>query len=220
VLLVLVLLVAGVWLLIARPWESKAAEPASSPTVASEDTSDIKALPSPVMGTHTPTPTATKKSTPTPTLTPTGAPTPTATATKAAAAPCTSANVTVEALTDSSQYAAGKFPQMSIKLTNHGPDCTMNVGTTTQKLTITSGTDTWWRSTDCQVTSSDMIVTIKAGQTVTTAKPVPWQRERSSVSTCGPKDARPKAPGGGASYHLTVEIGGIESEDSKLFMLY
>ena len=56
-------------------------------------------------------------------------------------------------------YATGQNPLLSIKLTNNGTtDCTLNVGTSTQVFTITSGGDTWWRSTDCQTEPSDMVV--------------------------------------------------------------
>ena len=94
-------------------------------------------------------------------------------------------SVKVAAVTDHDTYSADQNPQLSISLTNSsGKDCTMNVGTTTQTFTITSGTDTWWRSTDCQQTPSDAIQTIKAGATITSSAPVVWDRTRSSVDTC------------------------------------
>jgi len=64
-----------------------------------------------------------------------------------------------------------------------------------------------------------MVVLIKAGQTVQSAAPLTWDRTRSSVSTCN-SQSRPKAPGGGASYHLGVEIGGIASARTAQFILY
>jgi len=126
----------------------------------------------------------------------------------------------VEALSDADTYAAGQNPQLSIRLTNEGEvDCTLNVGTTTQVFAVTSGDDVWWRSTDCQSEPSDMIATIAAGQSVSSATPVVWDRTRSSVSTCDAGN-RPVAPGGGASYHVTVEIGGIPAVASKQILLY
>ena len=98
-------------------------------------------------------------------------------------------------------------------------DCTLNVGTTTQVFAVTSGDDVWWRSTDCQSEPSDMIATLAAGQTVSSVTPVVWDRTRSSVSTCGTAN-RPVAPGGGASYHVTVEIGGVPAVASKQILLY
>jgi hypothetical protein len=216
-LLVIILVVAGVWLLIARPWASNAAAPTSSPTVGS---TGMTALPVPAAATPSPTATPTAHPTPPPS-TPTPTATPTAThAAVATAAPCTSANVSVDAVTDQTTYPGGQNPKLSIRLTNHGAsDCTMNVGTTTQKFTITSGSDTWWRSTDCQSEPSDMVVLIKAGQTVQSASPLTWDRTRSSVSTCTAA-GRPKAPGNGSSYHLAVEIGGIASTSTAQFILY
>ncbi|MNY65604.1 hypothetical protein D3C86_2028970 [compost metagenome] len=95
----------------------------------------------------------------------------------------------------------------------------MNVGTSAQSFTVTSGDDIWWRSTDCQSEPSDMIVLIGAGQTVSSAAPLTWDRTRSAVGTCADGN-RPMAPGGGASYHLSVEIGGIASTEPKQFLLY
>ena len=82
-----------------------------------------------------------------------------------------------------------------------------------------SGDDVWWRSTDCQSEPSDMIVLIGAGQTVSSATPLTWDRTRSAVGTCT-DGSRPHAPGGGASYHLSVEIGGISSTEPQQFLLY
>ncbi len=123
-------------------------------------------------------------------------------------------------MTDQDTYSAKQKPKLSIRLTNLSDvDCTLNVGTSTQVFTITSGSDTWWRSTDCQTKPSDQIVLLAAGQSVTSAEPLVWDRTRSSVKTCG-DDGRPKAAGGGASYHLSVEIGGVSSDDTAQFLLY
>ena len=198
VLLVLIiagLIGAGVWLAIAQPWRA---------------------------GDPTPTPSATASSTPTPdaTETPDSTDSPSPTPTAEAIAACTVRDVTVEALTDATSYAAGSLPQLSIKLTNtSGADCTINVGSSTQQFIVSSGSDVWWRSTDCQQEPSDMIVTLTAGQSVTSVQPVVWDRTRSSTDTCE-QENRPRAPGGGASYHVTVSIGGFESEQSRQIMLY
>jgi hypothetical protein len=116
-------------------------------------------------------------------------------------------------------YAAKQDPKLSIKLTNTSTvPCKINVGTATQSFVITSGTDTWWRSTDCQKDPSDMVVLLKAGQSVTSSTPVVWDRTRSSVNSCTSK-SRPIAPAGGATYHLTVSIGGFDSLTDTLFQL-
>lgn len=131
---------------------------------------------------------------------------------------CTSSDITVEALSDKAEYAQGENPQLSIRLTNTSANpCIMNVGTSAQSFTVTSGSDVWWRSTDCQSEPSDMEVTLSAGQTVTSSAPLTWDRTRSSVGTC--ESERPYAPGARATYHLSVSIGGIPSTGTASFVL-
>jgi cytoskeletal protein RodZ len=205
VLLIGILVVAAlVWLFIAQPWNGNAA-PAPSP--------------SPSVTTPAPTPSSTPSES-----TDAAADGASADAVDPAASAegvpaCTNDDVAIEALTDQSSYAADQNPQLSIRLTNTSDaECAINVGTSGQSFTITSGNDTWWRSTDCQSEPSDMIVTIAAGQTVTSATPITWDRTRSSVDSC--QDAnRAKAPAGGASYHLAVAIGGIPSTMTAQFLL-
>lgn len=211
-LIALVAVVAVVWLIIAQPWSGSANEgdgaaPAATQDAASELPSDGVDPTPDVSGESTPaaTPSA-------PAATPSTTPT---------AAACAARDITVEGLTDQTSYGSGQNPKLSIRLTNTGDeDCTLNVGTSTQVFTITSGSDTWWRSTDCQTTPSDMVVLLAAGQSVTSASPLVWDRTRSAVGTCAADASRPKAPGGGASYHLAVEIGGIPAADTTQILLY
>lgn len=191
------LLVIGlvVWLVAAPPWR---AAPTADPSPAASS-----AVP-------TPSPSA-----------PAASPTPSATPTQAAPSgpvECSPADITVDALTDKGEYGQGENPQLSIRLTNTSANpCTMNVGTSAQSFTVTSGSDVWWRSTDCQSEPSDMEVTLAAGQQVTSAAPLTWDRTRSSVGSCDGE--RPFAPGGGATYHLSVSIGGIPSAGTAAFIL-
>lgn len=215
VLLILIAIGVGIWLLVAQPWRA-AGEPTALPPVAPTATADPAALELPIPVTSTtPQPddadAATEPSA-TPTASPTPSPTPTAQA-------CRPSDLEVAALTDQDSYGGGESPRFSIALTNHGEDCVMNVGTTTQAFTVTSGTDTWWRSTDCQADPSDMVALLESGQTVTSAEPVEWDRTRSSVSTCD-AESRPNAGGGGATYHLEVEIGGVVSDVTTTFQLW
>lgn len=211
VLIVALLVIAGVvWLLIAQPWRGSAAGDDGSATPG----------PTQAAATDLPIPGASSAGT-----LEGGEETPAADAEVppadvTGAATCASGDITVEAVSDMDSYGSGQNPQLSIRLTNGGDeDCSLNVGTTTQKFTITSGNDTWWRSTDCQTEPSDMVVLLAAGQSVTSATPLTWDRTRSDVSTCASGD-RPIAPGGGASYHVAVEIGGISSTQSKQLLLY
>lgn len=199
VLLALILVVAvigiAVWLLIARPWATAGESPA--PTSSASTTATAPPA------TGSPTPDAT----------------PTAPATPAIVA-CEAKDIEVTAVTDADSYAAGVNPQLSISLTNKGAtDCTMDVGSSTQVFTVSSGADVWWRSTDCQENPSSMIATLTAGSTVVSKQPVTWDRTRSSVETCA-QENRQRAPGGGASYHVAVSIGGFPSTGTAQFLLY
>ena len=196
VLLALVVIGLFVWLVAAPPWR---ATPAAESTPA----------PSAPASTDAPSP---------PAPTPDAAPSPTPEQTSDGPAECTAADVRVEALSDQAEYPQGENPRLSIRLTNTGSsDCLLNVGTSAQSFTVTSGSDVWWRSTDCQTEPSDMEVVLSAGQEVTSAAPLTWDRTRSSVDTCDGE--RPFAPGGGATYHLSVAIGGIPSSGTVSFIL-
>jgi hypothetical protein len=131
---------------------------------------------------------------------------------------CTEKSVVVEALTDKGSYAANELPQLSLQITNNGKNpCTINVGTSQQVFTITSGTDVYWASTDCQVEPADAVVQLEPGQTVASSTPIAWDRTRSSTTTC--EGERPAVPAGGVSYHLTTSVAGIESAETKQFLL-
>ena len=142
----------------------------------------------------------------------------TPTPTPGAVSECTEDDVSVEALTDKSTYAAGELPQLSLRITNvAGAACSINVGTAAQVFTIESGSDTYWTSTDCQVEPSDAVVELAADQSVESSVPIAWDRTRSTPSTC--EGERPVAPAGGASYHLSTSVDGVKSESSKQFIL-
>lgn len=205
VLLIALLVIAGVvWALIAQPWNSFAS-PAPEPSPSAS-----RSAPSPSASTsEEPVPEQTapaEDAQPSPDLTPT-------------ADACVPGSLLIEALTDQTAYNQGQNPQLSIRLTNQGDtDCTLNVGTSAQAFVVSSGSDVWWRSTDCQTEPSDMIVLLAAGQQVTSSAPLTWDRTRSSVDSC--QGDRPLAPGGGATYHLSVAIGGISSTNTAPFQLY
>ncbi|GAB3122092.1 hypothetical protein [Glaciibacter psychrotolerans] len=132
---------------------------------------------------------------------------------------CDPAQVQVDALTDLDSYAVDQLPQLTLSVTNTGPvACTLNAGTSKQVYTITSGTDVWWTSTDCQTDSSDAEVTLEPNTPLKTSTPLEWQRIRSSPDTCDAAD-REAAPAGGASYRLSVSVDGIESASPTQFLL-
>lgn len=185
----------GIWLLIAKPWAAADASP--EPTSSSSQTPSS----TPTTDAESPSPSPSAEQTP-------------------AIVACEAKDVEVTAVTDAETYAAGVLPKLSISLTNKGTkDCTLDVGSTTQVFTISSGADVWWRSTDCQENPSSMIATLTAGTTVTSKDPVTWDRTRSSVETCD-QENRQRAPGGGASYHVEVSIGGFTSLTTTQILLY
>jgi cytoskeletal protein RodZ len=196
IILLLAVIAVAVWLVIAQPWADAASGgPVKTPSASPSETS---AQPTPEKTTDTPEPTETE----------------------AGPAPCRAADVIVEAVTDAESYQSGTNPQLSISLTNgSSTDCTIDVGSATQVFTVASGEDVWWRSTDCQENPSSMVVTLKAGQEVTSAEPITWDRTRSNVGTCDDEN-RPRAPGGGASYHVAVSIGGFDAVNTRQILLY
>ncbi len=211
-LLVLAGIGVGIWLLIAQPWQAQGSEPPEKTPVVTDTASDPGSEPEGDEGDEG------SEDAEGETGDDAGSDP------EAGAEPeigvCTGREVTVEPVTDATSYRSGVNPQLSISLTNSSAhDCTMNVGSSTQVFTIRSGNDIWWRSTDCQEEPSDMIVTLEAGQTVTSAAPVEWNRTRSAVNRCGDSD-RQRAPGRGASYHLSVEIGGVSSSGTKQIFLH
>lgn len=192
--LVIAAVAAGVWLAVAQPWMATTAAPAATRSTAPDDTSTV----APTPASPTPSPEDTE---------PPGV------------VACEANDVEVTAVTDADTYAAGELPKLSITLTSRSDrDCTLNVGSSTQRFVVTSGKDVWWRSTDCQTDPSDQIATLKAGSTVSTLTPVVWDRTRSAVDTCD-QENRSRAPGGGASYHVSVSIGGFDSATTRQIIL-
>lgn len=209
VLLILLLVVgAGVGLTLWQPWNGSPAPASPSPSAPSSSSS-APATPdaSPTEegadedAEETAEPGDEASSTPEPTET---------------VSACVTSDLTVMAVTDKDSYGAGELPKLSISLSNDSDQpCLINVGTAKQEFVITSGSDVWWRSTDCQTESSDQVVQLEPGTTVTSVEPVVWDRSRSSVTTCD--GSRPQALPG--TYHLSVSIAGITAADSRRFAL-
>ena len=147
-------------------------------------------------------------------------PTPTVAATSIAtgATACDPADIQLTAITDKNGYDAGETPLISMSITNTGAEaCTINAGTDAQEYVILSGTEQYWSSRDCQADAASTETTLQPGVPQAT-NPFPWDRTRSTTTTCD--STRPAVAAGGASYHLTVKLGDLESADSKQFLLY
>lgn len=130
---------------------------------------------------------------------------------------CDPAKVTVEAVTDAVAYDAGVNPQLQLVLKSTATSpCTIDAGSDVQVFTITSGEEVIWKSTDCQVDPQEQVQLLNPGVPVSSAS-LPWDRTRSSPDTCG--QPRDQVTAGGASYHLSVSVGDIESATTKQFIL-
>jgi hypothetical protein len=133
-------------------------------------------------------------------------------------AACAAGNISITPVTDAANYDATTKPQLSFTITNTGSEaCKINAGTSQQIYTITSGDETYWVSTDCQTDPSDTEAVLEPGVAVAST-PFTWDRTRSSKDTCSATD-RPQVPAAGASYHLNVQVAGIDSADSQQFIL-
>lgn len=130
---------------------------------------------------------------------------------------CTKDQIQLTAVVDKTAYDPTEDPKIAMSIKNTGSNsCHMDLGSSQQVLTISSGEEQYWSSKDCQTGGTNQDVTIKAGQTLTTPA-IAWDRTRSSTSTCD--SSRPSVTSGGASYHLQVGVGNIESKDSVQFIL-
>jgi hypothetical protein len=171
----------------------------------------------PGQATPEPVVTETAVAKPTPTVVE-ATPTPTPTVDVTDYKECTTKNLVVNPVVDSVDFPAGVNPNISLTIQNTGSTaCFYNVGTSQQVLTITSGAETYWMSTDCQTESSDTVAILEPGVVYPSA-PVVWERVRSSPDTCG--GDRPVVPAGGASYYLTAKVGDVTSKTSSQFLLY
>ncbi len=171
-------------------------------------------------GQATPTPTETAIAEPKKTVAPVASetPTPTPTVDVTDYKECSTKNLEVLPVLDSVDYQAGVLPNLSLTIQNTGKTaCFYNVGTATQELTITSGAETYWVSTDCQSEKSDTVAILEPGVVYPSA-PIAWERQRSAPDTCG--GDREVVPAGGASYYLTAKVGGVSSKSSAQFLLY
>ncbi len=136
-------------------------------------------------------------------------------------APCTSAQIELTPQTDEVRYDPGAVPQVWLTVTNtSATECELEVGTDVQEYIVDSGSrdnpDLIWSSTHCKSDAVPMTITLGPGQERSTAS-IPWDRTRSTPDTCN--DNRPSMPGGGASYHLSVKLGPLESEGTRQFIL-
>ena len=131
---------------------------------------------------------------------------------------CDPTKITVDPVTDATEFQAGVNPQLwfTVKSTMTEP-CLLAAGSDLQVYTITSGEEVIWTSSDCQSGAEAAEVILQPGVPKEGAH-LTWDRTRSSPDTCDtPGEA---VTAGGASYHLSVAIGDIESAETRQFLLY
>lgn len=139
------------------------------------------------------------------------------TASAADGATCSKDQITLTPIVDKTSYGPAEDPEISMSIENTGSNsCHMDLGSSQQVLTISSGQEQYWSSKDCQTGGTNQDVTLKAGQKLTTPA-IEWDRTRSSTTTCDA--ARAAVTAGGASYHLGVAVGNISSAESVQFIL-
>ncbi len=130
---------------------------------------------------------------------------------------CNPAVIELAAITDSTSYAPGVQPQISMSITNTGAvACTLDVGTSAQAYFIVSGSDPIWNSRDCQQGGDAFERSLEPNEPLTT-QPFAWDRTRSATDTCAA--SRPEVIAGGATYRLSVTLGDIESGEDTPFIL-
>ncbi|WP_263091215.1 hypothetical protein [Curtobacterium sp. RIT-PI-V] len=130
---------------------------------------------------------------------------------------CSKDQVVLTPVLDKDAYGPTEDPKIAMSIKNTGTNsCHLDLGSAQQVLTISSGEEQYWSSKDCQTGGTNQDVTIKAGQTLTTPA-IAWDRTRSSTTTCDA--SRPAVSAEGASYHLQVAVGNLESKSSVQFIL-
>jgi hypothetical protein len=130
---------------------------------------------------------------------------------------CADGSLLVEAVTDENSYAADQLPKLSLMVTNRGDtECTVDVGSVGMRFDVSSGAEKYWNSDDCLKKPASLPVIMAPAETLET-EPIIWERTRSAPDTC--EIERDAVPGGGASYHLFVEVAGVRSDSSAQFIL-
>jgi hypothetical protein len=113
-------------------------------------------------------------------------------------------------------FGSTEMPYFGFSLKNVGAvDCSFNVGSAQQFLTVTSGSEVYWSSKDCDRTATlDKNMVIKAGESLT-SQPTSWDRVRSSSTGCNAASGQSAVPAGGATFHLGVSVADVLSDKTQ-----
>ncbi len=132
--------------------------------------------------------------------------------------PCPAGELSVTPITDRDSYAGGELPMLTLRIENTGATaCEAQLGTADMVFTVTSGSDTVWSSTDCQVNPDARAVILEPKKPLET-EAITWDRTRSSTETCDIE--RDPVTADGATYHLQVSAAGVPGTGTAPFLLY
>jgi len=91
---------------------------------------------------------------------------------------CPDSVIRVEALTDSTSYAAGVKPKLTVSVTNTGKvACKRDIGQAAMSLVVSLGTTRVWSSDDCAPGGQAAVDVLKPGQVFSST--VDWSRTSS-----------------------------------------
>ena len=120
---------------------------------------------------------------------------------------CQDSDIKVEATTDSSTYAVGSTPKLTLTITNVGDvACTRDVGPKANELEITSGGYHVWSSDDCNASSKSKIAELQPRDKV--ASSITWDG-RLSQKGCPNGEGAAAKPG---RYDLVGRNGTVTSK--------
>ncbi len=194
-----ILIIAAAFLLIVRPWASGGSPSESHVAVPSQS--------------PTPTPTPTPSESPFTGIDGTEEP--------EDVAACGPEQVEIVPATNKGSYAADDKVQLSFTIVNTSDElCELNIGTTQQVYTITSGTDTIYTSDACPADDlNDQVETLKPDQQWSTEdNPITWDRTRTGGS-CDASPTPTPVPAEGATYSVAVTVSGLPSASTASFTL-
>jgi len=116
-----------------------------------------------------------------------------------------------------SSFSASETPQLWFNIVNTSDKaCYFNVGSKVQTYKITSGSETIWTSGDCDRSQDINFRKLLAPGAVNSSPIGSWKKVRSSSTGCGAGQQAVVA--GGASYHLTVTVNGVTSNDVQFIL--
>ncbi len=122
---------------------------------------------------------------------------------------CLDGDVVIGASTAQGTHGPAQDPVLVMTIKNEGKvDCKVNVGTSQQEFSVTSGSDRIFSTSDCVQDPMDTEITIKPGSSETAR--FTWNRVRSAPG-CKVVSAKPR-PGW---YGFTAKLGDLSSETAK-----